>query len=84
MDAEMQARYGLGGGGGGEEQEEEEEEEATQATPFRIGSDGNWERKASGRYELEIDGFSGITATINKNRLLIKSPVMNLLFSRIY
>ena len=87
MDAEMQARYGLtpgGGGAGGEEGEEEEEEEGAQSTPFRIGSDGNWERKASGRYELEIDGFSGITATINKNRLLIKSPVMNLLFSRVY
>jgi len=86
MSPEMSARYGLGGrgGGGGRPQQAAAQAPKPRAkASINIGGEGNWERTAPGRYELEVAGRKA-QANFNKNRLLIKTQGMQLVFSRVY
>lgn len=86
MSPEMSARYGLGGRGGrgGRPQQGVAQAPKPRAKPsINIGGEGSWERTAPGRYELEVAGRKA-QANFNKNRLLIKTQGMQLVFSRVY
>ena len=84
MSPEMAARYGLGGGRGGQAQRPAAQAARPKLKPtISIGGEGSWERTAPGRYLLDIDGKNA-QANFNKNRLLIKTQGMSLVFSRVY
>ena len=83
MSPEMAARYGLGGRGGRPQQAATPAPKPKSKPTINIGGEGNWERTAPGRYELDIDGKKA-QANFNKSRLLIKTQGMQLVFSRVY
>ncbi|MDA7511120.1 CvpA family protein [Verrucomicrobia bacterium] len=86
MSPEMSARYGLGGRGsraGGPQRSAASAPKPKVTPSINIGGEGNWERTAPGRYLLEIGGRKA-QANFNKNRLLIKTQGMQLVFSRVY
>ena len=86
MSPEMAARYGLNPGargGRGGAQAARPAPAKKEAPKINLGGEGDWERTAPGRYVMNIDGGRS-QAVFNKNRLLVKSHGMNLVFSRVY